>query len=132
MTEELTKKSEILFRQIHPQFMVSGEPTSQAFGPTAKDEGKLSVDRSALTDAKGAYDLYNNRGQNSAAAFGITVGEFHAECLTCHADPVEDTDQQPGNTAHSFVDFNQFGVSQQKNKAKRLKRVAIARGQLHP
>jgi hypothetical protein len=69
MTEELTQKAEILFRQIHPQFMVSGEPTSQAFGPTIKDEGKLSVDRSELTDAKGAYELYNNRGKSSVAAF---------------------------------------------------------------
>jgi hypothetical protein len=132
MTDELSGETEILFRQIHPQFMENGEPTSQAFGPTAKDEGKLSVDRSALTDAKGSYDLYLRMGQSSAAVFGITVGEFRSQDLTCHSDPIEETVQRPGNSAHSVVDFKKFGASQQKTKAKRLKLVAIARGKLHP
>jgi hypothetical protein len=55
MTNELVDEGEILFRQIHPEFMDNGEPTSQGFGPTAKDEGKLSVDRSAITDPKSSY-----------------------------------------------------------------------------
>jgi hypothetical protein len=132
MTNELVDEGEILFRQIHPEFMDNGEPTSQGFGPTAKDEGKLSVDRSAITDPKSSYELYIKSGLRSAGVYGITVGECRAESLTCHPEPAEKIDQRPENPAHSFVDFRRFSVSQQKNKAKRLKRAAIARGKLHP
>ena len=39
---ELVDPSEVLRRQVHPTFMDDGQPSSQAFVPTKKDEGKLS------------------------------------------------------------------------------------------
>lgn len=129
---ELTAADEVLFRQIHPEFIEGEYPTSQAFAPTPKDYGKLSVDRSSITNAKASHELYTRTGLSSVAVFGVSVAEFRSQGLTCHGDPITECDRMPGNPAHAFGDFNPFGTNQQKNKAKRLKLVAIARGQLHP
>jgi hypothetical protein len=128
---ELTKGDEVLFRQIHPYFFENGEPTSQAFTPTVKDAGKLSVDRSAITGAKESYELYTTTGRRSAAVYGLSVAEFHSHGIVCHADPIEQSNEMPANPAHAFAGFHAFAVNQQKIKAKRLKHVAIARGVLH-
>ena len=62
MEDYLTDGSEVLFRQIHPTFVVDGYPSSQPFQPTEKDDNKLSVDRSAVTDAASAFALYARNG----------------------------------------------------------------------
>jgi hypothetical protein len=133
MGKRLTDEDEILFRQIHPSFVEKdGQPSSQPFHPMDKDDNKLSVDRSTITDAAAAFGLYIANGHKSAAVYGLSVGEFEEYNLPCVSDPLEATDHQASNPAHAYADFSQHGTNKQKTLAKRLKVKALARGRLHP
>jgi hypothetical protein len=123
--------TEVLFRQVHPDLMHAGEPASSAFVPKPSDKGYLSVDRSSVTTAKAAYDLYVANGLRSVATYGLTVGEFGAYGLPCKPDPITGIAGQLDNPAHALVDYNAMTPSHQKRVGKRLKTVALARGILH-
>ena len=129
--ERLTDGDEVLFRQIHPSFLQRGEPSSAPFSPTLKDGNKLSVDRSSITTATLSHELYKTNGHYSVAVYGVTVGKFEDEKIDCCSDPLEATDVQKANPAHAFADYSSHSANQQKIKAKRLKRKALARGCLH-
>ncbi|MCK0510023.1 hypothetical protein [Aromatoleum buckelii] len=129
---KLTNSSEVLFRQIHPNFLENGEPSSDRFRPSEKDLNKLSVDRSALTTAAQSHGLYTSNGRASAAVFGLSVGEFESEMISCHSDPVVGTDTAVENPAHALADYSAHTSQKQKLIAKKLKRLAVARGCLHP
>lgn len=73
MTIQLSDDDEVLFRQVRPGFMQGDSPSSQSFMPTPKDDNKLSVDRSALTTAKGSCRLYTGNGFESTAVYGLAV-----------------------------------------------------------
>lgn len=131
MGEALTEAGEMLFRHIHPKWVEDdGEPSSQPFIPTKKDNNKLSVDRSSLTDAASSYALFLANGLASVAVYGLTVGEFDKEQLPCAADPLEQSPEQLANPAHALADYAGFSAGQQKLIARRLKLVARARGVL--
>lgn len=132
MTNLLIDQHEILFRQIHPEFMQNGEPSSQPFCPSAKDESKLSVDRSALTTAARSLELFRENGHASCAVYGLQVKEFLDEEITCYSDPILASVGILGNLAHAVADYSAHSKAQQKLKAKRLKIRAIARGQSFP
>ncbi len=133
MGEALTDAGEVLFRQIHPTFVEDdGEPSSQPFIPSKKDNNMLSVDRSSLTDVASSHALYIANGQASIAVYGITVDEFDKEKLPCTADPLEKTEKLAANPAHALANYAAFSAGQQKTIAKRLKIVARARGVLFP
>lgn len=129
---KLTNSSEILFRQIHPDFLDAGEPGSSSFMPGSGDDGLMSVDRSTLTSAAAAHALYTRGGLRSDAVFGLTVGEFAAQEVPTVADPIEASAGMPDNPAHALADFTAHGTSARRRIAKALKRLAIARGRLHP
>ncbi len=132
MGEALADADEVLFRQIHPTWVEDdGEPSSQPFMPTKKDNNMLSVDRSALTEAPASHALYIASGRASVAVYSLTVGEFSKEKLPCHANPLEKTDTEAANPAHALADYTAYSANQQKNIAKRLKLVARARGCLY-
>jgi hypothetical protein len=132
MGEELTDDAEVLYRQVHPSFYENGEPSSQTFTPTDKDDGKLSLDRSSLVTAMESFQRFTGAGFSSCAVYGLSVGEFAAEQIRCASDPLEETATQKANHAHAIADYSVFSVSSRKIKAKRLKRAAVARGRLHP
>lgn len=131
-TPPIADQDELLFRQIHPNFHDKSHPGSPQFAPTPKDEGLLSVDRSTITTAAAAHALFTGNGFQSAAVYGLTVGEFGAESLPCHPDPLPATGELAANPAHAYADFSAFNEKQQKNIAKRLRNVAVKRGRLHP
>lgn len=128
----LDDSDEILFRQIHPKFYDNSHPASPQFAPTPKDAGHLSVDRSSKTDAAAAHALFTGNGFESAAVYGLTVGEFATESLQCYSDPLAAEGKLAANPAHAYADFSAFTGNQQKNIAKRLRNVAVKRGRLHP
>lgn len=132
MSGILTDGDELLFRQIHPDFIQDGEPSSDRFRPSQRDENKLSVDRSELTTASDSYALYTRNGLASAAVFGLTVHEFGSEAITCAPDPVPASENMAANEAHALADYSTHTISKQKIIAKKLKRLAVARGCLHP
>lgn len=118
-------------RQIHPNSMEGDEPASDRFRPSASDKNKLSVDRSALTSAANAHARYVASGRKSVAVFGVSVGEFDAQNIPFEEDPVAASVTAPMNLSHALADYSAHLTSQQKVVAKRLKRLALARGCLH-
>lgn len=129
---KIDDSGEVQFRQIHPSWMEEGDPTRQAFAPSTKDEGCLSLDRSLGINAKQSYENYTSLGLKSEAVYGITVGEFEAQPhpIPCHASPIDEADQK--NPHHSHADFNSLTKAQRKAKITELRRAAIGRGKLHP
>lgn len=132
MSDPLSNEQELLFRQVHPGFIEDGQPSSQPFRPTPKDGNKLSVDRSAITTAEHAFKLYKANGFSTSAVYGLTVGEFHGEQISCFSNPLCEVPPLNANPAHALADYSPHNANQQKNRGKRLRQIAIARGQLHP
>lgn len=122
---------EVLFRQVHPDLFDGDQPASSAFLPNSGDCDQLSTDRSSLTTAKDAYELYVANSHASIGTFGVTVGEFGEQGLSCFPDPVEPTTTTKANPAHARVDYSALGTNQKKKVAKRLKKAAVSRGILH-
>lgn len=125
---KIDDEDEVQFRQVNPSWMEEDSPSRQAFIPTRKDDGKLSLDRSASTTAKQAYDDFRSLGLNSDGVFGITPRECAEDPnpIECFESPLEN------NPHHSHADFNGLTKSQKKAKSQELRRKAIARGKLHP
>lgn len=132
MVYELTDMDEVLFRHIHPDFMNNGEPSSDRFSPSKRDGNKLSVDRSALTTAKDAHELFTADGAKALAVFGLSVGEFRGENIPCLSDPISQSEMTRSHPAHALADYASHVDKSQKIIAKKLKRLAVARGQLYP
>ena len=121
-----------MFRQVHPILFQAGTVASSAFMPTEDDQGHLPVGRGSLTTPRASFDLYRENGRQSAAVFGIGVGEFTAEGIPCLPDPLPATENLKANPAHAFADYNEVGTNQRKKKAQRPRTVALRRGLLHP
>lgn len=128
MSGKLSVDEEVLFRQIHPNSLHDGEPSSDRFRPSAMDANMLSTDRSSLTSAEGAHALFTSTGRQSGAVYGVSVGEFRAEEIDCVEDSIKDHPELPDNPAHALADFSPHAEKKQKLIAKRLKSAAIARG----
>ncbi len=117
----------ILLRQVHPSFAENGTPTSQAFVPFPKDEGKLSVDDGDLTSADAAFKYFTEVLKlESIGTWGITCGEVEQSGLTSESDPLED------NPSHAVIDFSGLTEKECRKLAKKLKAHANKRGRLHP
>ena len=132
MAKILDNQFEILFRQIHPQFIQNGEPASDRFKPQPNDAGMMSVDRSSITNAASSHALYTRSGKLSGAVFGVTVGEFQDEQIECHADPITETEDISANAAHALADYTRHEEKEWKLISKRLTRKAKTRGKLFP
>jgi hypothetical protein len=132
MGEKLTEGSDILLRQIHPKFIENGEPSSDRFRPSEQDANLLSLDREALVTPSESHANYTATGKLSEAVFGLSVLEFQDENIICSEDPIVKTETIPANRAHCLADYSAHALKQQKIIGKKLKRVALARGRLHP
>jgi len=64
-----------LWRQVHPSFVDQGIPTTQAFRPTKKDDGKLSVDNGDMINAEQSDRDFTGKGYASTGVLAVTVGE---------------------------------------------------------
>jgi hypothetical protein len=128
----LTDDNEVLYRQIHPDLMDGDVPASSNFVPKRSDNNELSLDRSSITSADAAFTLYTGAGYLSVAVYGVAVGEFRAEKISCREDPIALTPSTWANPAHAVADYSAHSPNQQKTIGKRIKQKAIARGKLHP
>lgn len=133
--ESLTNVSELLHRQVHPQFVQANGLSSQAFTPFPRDDGKLSVDRNSLSSAQEAYALHIRKvdpkrqtNLESAGTWSVTVGECRDLKLPVLADPVEGAEPNP---AHCLIDFHQHSHNQRKRCGKKLRDKAVERGQTY-
>lgn len=128
----LTDGREILLRQIHPNLFLDGKIASTAFMPTADDKGELSVDRSSLTTPVASFNLYVANGRQSVAVYGVSVGQFEAQGIPCHSDPLPETDKLKANPAHAYADFKGIETpKKQKQASQRLRDRAVGGGCLY-
>ena len=118
----LTDADEQLFRQVHPSWIQAGKPTSQAFKPTPKDEGLLSVSRGAKTSAAAAFELHT-RGKRcqSVGVWGVLVAHCSDAGLAVHEDPLIEPVADP---AHAVLDFRGLGDKDVRAKSQLLKAMA--------
>ena len=115
MTEDaLGDPEEPLFRQVHPTWIQEDRLTSQAFRPTPKDKGQLSVSRGSMTTAAAAFELHTRgRGLVSAGVWAVQVADCSALGLPVYPDPLAEPVDDP---AHAVVDFR--NVSDKEARAK--------------
>ena len=114
-------KGTLLYRQVNPSWIQNGEPSSQVFAPTPKDEKKLSVYDGEQINAEDSWKHYTNTlGLSSKGTLAITVSECEDEDLVVVPDP--ETFKE-----HTLVDFSNCSTNQIKSKAKKLKQKALDR-----
>jgi hypothetical protein len=71
----------LLLRQIHPVFIQNDRVTSQAFRPTPKDHGQLSVYDGDMISAEESWKHHTGLGLESEGVLAVTVRECEAESL---------------------------------------------------
>ena len=110
----------VLLRQVPPTIYGNGRITSQAFVPTAKDEGKLSVYDGDNIEPEESYKHYTEvLHLESDSTWGVTCKEVASIGLSSRSDPREDFE------SHSVIEFDDSGS---RGHAKKLKAFASARG----
>lgn len=116
----------LLLRQVHKDFIDDGNPTSQAFRPTPKDQRKLSVyDGDQITPFKSWEHYTQQQNLPSAGVLAVTVRECEDENISAYLDGV-------GFPEHAVIDFGQLASnSQVRNVSKRLARRAKTRGWMY-
>lgn len=112
----------LLLRQVHPSWVQQRRVTSQAFKPTPKDNGRLSVYDGDEVSAEEAWSHYTQElGHASVGVMAVSVGDCLA--LELRAEP------DPGTfPAHAVIDFSGVPGAQIEARAKQLKRAAEVRG----
>lgn len=115
-----------LYRQTHPRFVKQdGEVSSQAFSPTPKDKGRLSVYDGDMISPNDSYLHYTAAlGYTSSGVVAVTVAECGAQGLPTYCDPGPFDE-------HAVVDFRGLTKSATERKARKLKDAANARGWLY-
>ena len=115
-----------LWRQVHPNFIRENQVTSQAFAPTPKDKGRLSVYDGDQISAEDSWKHYTTPTADKPAypsigVVAVTVKECKAQETTVVPDP--DSFQE-----HVLVDFTKLPNSKRKTVAKELSKIARERG----
>lgn len=134
MSAEWTSES-LFYRQVNPSWLAEGVPSSQAFGPTPKDENKLSVDDASKVSAEGSWRHFTEKlGLRSAGTWAVSLGEVEeaGDLVVATSPKVVAGDPAKDNPAHCDVDFSQVSSKgQKKHKAQHLAMKATARGCLY-
>ena len=114
-----------LYRQIHPNFVQNGRPTSQAFRPTPKDENKLSAYNGDRIQPEASWKHYTDMlGLASAGVMAVTTAECIAHSLSVTAD-------ETPYPEHCTIDFSSLVKREIEKTAKILAESAIQRGWLY-
>jgi hypothetical protein len=117
---------ELLHRQVHPSWIQAGRPTSQAWRPTPKDEGLLSVSRASQRAAADSYRHHTKvLGRLSAGVWGVTVEECTGVGLSAFADPIDEPIPDP---AHAVIDFRGLSDKDCRIRGAQLQNLANKRG----
>lgn len=111
-----------LHRQVHPEQVQDGKPTSQAFLSSHAHGMLLSVADGRKRNAKDAHEFAVAQGLATAGTWTVTVGHVDGEGLSAYEDPItleiatrEGISPDP---AHACIDQRQDGA---KKAARRLK-----------
>ena len=119
----------LLFRQIHPKLVVNDRVSEQAFSitvdkqafiPSTKDEGYLSVYNGATFTAEASYRHYTEILESSGV-LAVSVEECENIELPCIPD------DHPF-IGHCSIDFNSKSKSERRKCATELRDKAVERG----
>lgn len=131
MSAEWTSES-LFYRQVNPSWLAEGVPSSQAFGPTPKDDDKLSVDDASKVSAEGSWRHFTEKlGLRSVGTWAVSMGEVEeaGDLLVAASPTVVAEEPVKNNPAHCHVDFSPVSSKgQKKRKAQHLAMKATARG----
>lgn len=118
--------STFLHRQINPSWIQADRITSQAFKPTPKDGGRLSVYDGDQMTASQAWEHYTTAlGLRSVGVQSVSVEECLRLALHAAADPGV-------FPAHAVIIFDPILTKGQiETAAKTFRRLAAARGWQH-
>lgn len=123
MAVGMTEGLRLLHRQVHPSWIQEGRITSQAFSPTPKDLGLLSVYDGAQIDAAASFRHYTTvQHLRAAGTASVTSGEVSCIGLSWRMDPEPFPE-------HAVIDFNGLGSPGRiKARAQGLAEMARRRG----
>ena len=114
----------LLLRHIHPNFVQAGRVTSQAFRPTPKDEGYLSVDNGDLITPHASWQRFTaNPDYSSVGIMAVTCSECTQQALPVLADAAPYPE-------HCAIDYTACPKKVIEQKAKVLRGLAQTRGWL--
>jgi len=120
------KSDSLFFRQVHPNFFTEKKLSSQAFAPSPKDKGQLSVYDGDLISAGQSFEHYTQALKlSSVGVWGLSQAEVVETELTSRPDPL------PDSPAHALIDFGQASSLECRKRAKKLKIFAEKRGCLY-
>lgn len=120
----LTNEVAALYRQVHPSWRVNGLITSQAFKPTSKDNGKLSVVVSTAMTAKMAYIYHTQQELDSVGTYQVTVGEVR----DCGLRSVDDSALPSSFLGHAYIDYRGASNKEIERSSKELRTRAMMHG----
>ncbi len=123
---KLSNGTELLLRQIHPNMVQEGRPTSLAFRPNGNDAGRLSSDRGSMLTPRVAFEAYLARQRQTAGTWAISVAEYSQAGLASYSDPIEE------NIAHAIIDFTTKAQTEWRSLSKRFQVHSTNRGILYP
>ena len=122
----ITKIELLTYREVHPTWVVNSRLSSQAFKPTKKDAGKLSIRNSEKITAEASYKFQTEKlNFKSVGNWAISVGEIIENALQCIESPKVDEPQDP---SHCHMDFATLTGGQIQTKADKLVVAARNRG----
>lgn len=131
--EVLIERDELLWRNAHPDWVVDGELTSQAFRPTPKDQKKLSSARETEVSAEANFkEFTEDFGLESVGVWAVSVGEVQDQSLRSVYDEHSPSTPTPCLKGHTSLDFTAVSNSQAKRIGGRLRDHAEGRGKRHP
>ena len=114
----------LLYRQVHPNWIVDGVATSLTFLPSRQHQYLLSVYDGDKIDPEAAWNHYHNKfGRASEGVLGVSVAECNDLQLPARPDPAPFPE-------HAVIDFTGLSNSKRERKADRLKVAANERGWL--
>lgn len=130
----LTNGAELLWRQVNPQFVHHGQLTSQAFRPSSRDAGRLSVSRATRQTAEGAHHFYVTiLHRLSCGTWAVSVDDVHdVGSRSIHDEHAATAPPPPCPPGHTSIDLRPFGQSRVKKMASKLSLAANRRGRQYP
>ena len=104
----------LLYRQIHPDFVVDKKATLRAFKPT-KGNPDISVHDGSMIDARPAWEPYTETlGLKSAGVMAVTDTECESQDLTVTSNP------KPSFGEHMLISFDGLSKSAIKDAVRSL------------
>lgn len=122
----MANEEQSLHRQVHPSWVQDGRITSQAFGPTPKDAGLLSVYDGRQIAAEGSFNHYTSVLKLTAiGTVSVAEREVTEVGLPWRLDPAPFPE-------HAVIDFTGLATPKTvKAKAQALAERARQRGWTH-